>query len=294
MAIPARQKRIAGRHALVDGIAYQMPIDSWEAAATIAAFPIDFEAARALLPPGDVHPFRLWRRGLLIVTVIDYRKTDIGSYIEYSLAVACTHGARPGPRLIPGLLMQRFGTGQWVQDLPVSTEVSTKGGRGIWGMPKHQARLDFVEGRNWVSAQYDTDAGMVCRFDVTRKGGLRVPLDMAAINYCAFRGMVFRSYIYFKGKAQVHLLRRSAARLVLGDQPEADWIRALEPASAPLFAAYIPDVRGVLDDYTESWFITPPTQPVGPLSAGLETTYPLGYGQSRLPDPIRTFDPDEE
>jgi hypothetical protein len=41
MAIPPRQKRLAGRYGLVDGIKYVMPIDSWEAAATSAAFPID-------------------------------------------------------------------------------------------------------------------------------------------------------------------------------------------------------------------------------------------------------------
>jgi len=35
--------------------------------------------------------------------VIDYRKTDIGSYIEYSLAIACTKGARPAPRLLPAI-----------------------------------------------------------------------------------------------------------------------------------------------------------------------------------------------
>ena len=29
--------------------------------------------------------------------------------------------------------------GQYVWDLPVSTEISVKGGKGIWGTPKHQA-----------------------------------------------------------------------------------------------------------------------------------------------------------
>ena len=124
MGIPRRQKRIEGRHGFVDGIRYVMPIDSWESSALIAAFPIDWDKARARIPPGDVHPFRMWKRGLMIVTVIDYRKTDIGAYIEYSLAIACTNGARPAPRLLPGLFQRLFGTGQYVFDLPVSTEVS--------------------------------------------------------------------------------------------------------------------------------------------------------------------------
>ena len=184
MGIPRRQKRLEGRHGYVDGIRYVMPIDSWESSAMIAAFPIDWDKARALIPPGDVHPFRMLQRGLLVVTVIDYRKTDIGAYIEYSLAIACTNGARPAPRLLPGVFQRLFGTGQYVFDLPVSTEVSVKGGKGIWGMPKHQANLDFVTGSHWVSSQYDLDGKMVSRFDVRRPKSAWLPINMGAANYC--------------------------------------------------------------------------------------------------------------
>lgn len=296
MGVPNRQKRIAGRHGFVDGIRYEMPIDSWEASAVIAAFPCDYEAARKLVPDGDVYPFRLWNKALLVVTVIDYRQTDIGSYIEYSLAIACTKGAKPAPRLLPGLLMRFYGTGQYVVDLPVSSEVSVKGGKGIWGMPKHKAALDYREGRKWVSAQYDLDGQMVTRIDVRRPKSTPFPINMGAINYCLFRGMVYRSYIYFRGKAGLHFRKRGAARLLLGDQPKADWIRSLRPSDDALFASYIPSVKGVLDDYFECWFVTPPTRPEQPIGEGLETTYPLGYSEDWLPPPNRdpNFDLDEE
>lgn len=296
MAIPRRQKRLEGHYALVDGIRYKMPIDSWEAAATIAAFPIDWEAARKFMPPGDVHPFRLWKKGLLVVTVIDYRQTDIGSYIEYSIAIACTRGGGPAPRLIPGLLQKFYGTGQYVFDLPVSTEVSVKGGKGIWGMPKHQASLDFLEGKRWASAQYDLDGQMVARFDVRRPDKFWFPLNMGAANYCMFRGMIYKSLIYFRGKAGTHLLKAGSARFVLGDHPLAAQIRALKHDPDPIFAAHIPSVTGLLDDYFECWFVTPPVEPDKALGEGLETTYPLGYGQDRLPPPKRdpAFNLDED
>ena len=112
----------------------------------MAAFPISAARAAELIPGEEVHPFRLGGDvGLLVVTVVDYRTTDIGSYIEFSIAIACTHGLEPAPALLPALLRGRYGTGQFVVDLPVSTEVSVKGGKGIWGMPKHQANLDFVD-----------------------------------------------------------------------------------------------------------------------------------------------------
>jgi Acetoacetate decarboxylase (ADC) len=295
MGIPARQKRLTGRHAYVDGIRFLMPVDSRDSSAIIAAFPINWEKARALIPPGDVHPFRLWTRGLLVVTVVDYRQTDIGAYIEYSLAIACTKGARPAPPLLPGLLMPLFGTGQYVFDLPVSTEISTKGGKGIWGMPKHQANLDFVAGTQWVSSQYDLDGRMVSRFDVRKPQSFWLPLNMGATNYCVFRDMMMKSLIYFRGKAGVHLLRPGSARLLLGDHPRADVIRGLEVDPNPIFAAYIPEVLGLLDDYFECWFVTLEREPAAPISEGLEATYPLGYGRDWLPPPRRdpNFDLDK-
>lgn len=296
MGVPHRQKEIEGLHSYVDGIRYEMPINSWEASAMIAAFPCNYDAAAKLIPRSYVHPFRYFGRALLIVTVIDYRKTDIGSYIEYSIAIACTKGRFPAPPLLPAVFQKSFGTGQFVVDLPVSTEISVKGGRGIWGMPKHQANLDFKTGATWVSSQYDLDGKMVSRFDVRRPGSEWLPLNAGAANYCQFRGMIMRSFIYFKGKAGVHFLKPGVARFMLGDHNRAEDFRRLEHNPSPIFAAYIPSVQGVLDDYFDCWFITEKERPEEPLGAGLEATYPLGFGQEWLAPPRRDpdFDLDKE
>ena len=295
MGTPARQKEIEGLHSYVDGIRYEMPINSWDSSAMIAAFPCNLEAAKALIPEAYVHPLNFFGRALLVVTVIDYRQTDIGSYIEYSIAIACTKGRNPAPQLLPGVFMKSFGTGQFVVDLPVSSEVSVKGGRGIWGMPKHQANLDFKAGKAWVSSQYDLDGQMVSRFDVRVPKRFPIPLNMGASNYCQFRGMIYRSFIYFKGKAGVHFLSPNAARFTLGDHPRADKLRTLEHRPTPLFAAYLPDVKGLLDDYFDCWFIAQKDRPDDPLGEGLEATYPLGYSQDWLAPPARdpSFNLDE-
>jgi hypothetical protein len=154
-------------------------------------------------------------------------------------------------------------------------------------MPKHQANLDFVTGTEWVSAQYDLDGQMVSRFDVRRPKSAWLPLNMGALNYCEFRGMIMKSTIYFNGKTGFHLLRPDAARLVLGDHPRAQTIRALDVDPKPLFAAHIPSVLGVLDDTFECWFVTPAQEPASPLGEGLETTYPLGFSETWLAPPKR-------
>lgn len=296
MGAPTRQKCIEGLHSYVDGIRYEMPINSWEASAMIAAFPCDYEMAAELISDSYVHPLKYFSKALLLVTVIDYRKTDIGAYIEYSIAIACTKGRHAAPQILPGLFQKAYGTGQFVHDLPVSSEVSVKGGRGIWGMPKHQANLDFKAGKKWVSSQYDLDGKMVSRLDLKIPKRYPVPLNMGAANYCQFRGMMMRSFIYFKGRAGVHFFKPNSARFVLGDHEKSEPIRRLQHRPTPLFGAFIPNVQGLLDDYFDCWFITAKDRPENPFSEGLEKTYPLGYSQDWLSPPDRdsNFDLDKD
>ena len=96
MAQPPRIAQQTGRHALVDDIPFQMPVQGIKSSAILAAFPCDPVKARVLLQGNEIHPFVLWNKALLVVTVVDYRHTNIGKYIEFSIALACTHGARPG------------------------------------------------------------------------------------------------------------------------------------------------------------------------------------------------------
>jgi hypothetical protein len=285
-----RLKRQAGRHALVDGIPFALPVHSEKTPALMAAFSIDADKAKALLPGNEIHPFRLWNRGLLMITVVDYRITSIGKYIEYSIAIACTHGKKPAPRLLPGLFSKTFGTGQFVYDLPVSSEVSVKGGKGIWGMPKHQASLDFIEGGEWISSQYDLDGKCMMKIEVKRPASAWLPVNTGAANYCAFRGMLMKSYIYFQGKAGIHLFKKDSARLHIGDHPRMAALKALDIDPKPVFAAYFPDTHGMLDDYFENWFLSYPEKPTQK-PEGLESVATLGLSEQWPPAPSAPVPP---
>src|SRR5918994_2104243 len=143
MRMPRRLRRQSGRYALVDGIPYQLPVDSRNSPALVAAFPINAEKARKLLPSNELHPARIFGKGVLLLTVVNYHSTDIGRYVEYITVIACTHGPKPAPGFLPFVFRRLFGLGGYVYDMPVSTEISEKGGKGIWGTPKVQANLDF-------------------------------------------------------------------------------------------------------------------------------------------------------
>ena len=183
-----RLERLRGRHALVDGIPFVLPVDSRDTPALMAAFPISASAAAELIPGEEVRPLRLGGdTGVLVVTVINYITTDIGSYIEFSLAIACLHGLR---RLTPG---------QWVVDLPVSSRDLGQGRQGHLGHAQAPGQPRVRRARRTVYSHYDLDGEFCCRIEVDRPRLKGLPLRASAANFCAFRGMLFKSRISFKG-----------------------------------------------------------------------------------------------
>ena len=70
MGKPARLDRQAGRWALVNGIPFRMPVSCRNSPALFAMFSINAEKARKLIPGNEIHPLRLWNKGLLVVSVV--------------------------------------------------------------------------------------------------------------------------------------------------------------------------------------------------------------------------------
>jgi hypothetical protein len=61
-------------------------------------------------------------------------------------------------------------------------------------------------------------------------------------------------------------------------------LKRLQVRERPLFAGYLPNTRGILDDHMESWFLTfrePPTT----VPEGLESVAGLGLGREWLAPP---------
>ena len=159
-----------------------------------------------------------------------------------------------------------------------------KGGKGIWGMPKHQANLDFTITSSSVSSQYDVDGQLGAYVEIERPPATALPLDVGAANYCVFRGMVMRSNIYFQGAADIALGRRARATLHLGDAPQVAALRELDIAPDPVFTAFLPTTRGVLDDHLECWFLTSAGERAEP-GEGLESVVGLGRSEEWLDPP---------
>lgn len=270
-----RARRIAGRYANVDGIPFRMPVGTEGSPALLAAFGIDAERARAVLPTGELEPLRLGGRGLLVIAVVHYLDTTIGRYVEFCLGIACTR--RGGPPL--------SGLGVYIYDLPVSTEISVKGGLGIWGMPKRRASLDFLVGESTVSSQYDLDGELVARVDIPRPARTILPMRVSGVGYGDFRGQLTKSHLHLRGRAGV-TPGGTGARLLLGDHDRAGPLTLLDIDPSPRFTAFLPAMAGVLDDHVETWFLTAEAPPPPP-PVGLRDVVGLGLGQEWLEPPDR-------
>ena len=100
-----RIKNYEGRFALVDNIPYTMPVSARNSPALMAGFSCDWEKANDLLPGNEIHALKLPNgRAALLITVINYLDTSIGKYIEYSIAIGCTHGNKPAPPILNAML----------------------------------------------------------------------------------------------------------------------------------------------------------------------------------------------
>jgi Acetoacetate decarboxylase (ADC) len=279
-----RERWLDKQYANVDGIAFQMPVGTKASPALYAAFSIDPVAAQAMLPGRELHAARLWAKGVLMIAVVDYQDTTIGTYVEFCVGILCSHGRSPAPRLLSAALPPLFGSGIYIHDLPVSTEVSVKGGLGIWGMPKCKANLDFRSDDKTASSQYDMDGELVVRIDVP-VGKPVVPLMTSGSGYGSFRGMLGKSRIKLRGWSSFGIGGKGVT-LVIGDHPKASKLKSLDINPKALFAGYVPKFSGILDDHIETWFLAHETPPPPP-EKGLRNVVSLGISQERLAPPDR-------
>ena len=289
MSVPNRIKAYTGRYALVDGVPFTMPVQTVNAQAFMAGFFCDYQKAAALIPGIQLHPLRLWNgKAVFMVTVVNYVNTTIGKYIEYSLALAVTRGARPAPPMLPALFMNAYHTGQFILDLPVSTEISVKGGKGIWGMPKHRSNLDFNVGDKMISAQYEDGGQFAFRIEIERPSSAKLPLNVMATNYSHFRNMMMASCIYFNAKAGIRFGKKAQGAVYIGDHPRTAFMKNIGLEGKPFFTLFMPDTTGTLDDHFQCWFMTYDTPPTHVTPEGMESVINLGLGETWLPAPSIT------
>jgi hypothetical protein len=216
-------------HYQIAGRTVRMPVVVRDAVAATAVFAVPDAPARALLPPGlSLVPARPGQ-ALLLLTAVRYRRNDLGTYDELSIALAARHGLKVGP---------------YIHRLPVDDEFSCAAGHGIWGFPKTVEDLDVEEDGGDVVCRWDTAGGRVLRLRVPSGGSGRLP----ATSYRAFSVIGKRlQRTRFVMRADGFARHRGDVDLELGDGEVADELRRLCLPKRPLFSATMARLEAKFD-----------------------------------------------
>jgi hypothetical protein len=234
---------IAGRPARTPAFYYDMGIMT-------ALFPARHRELRKLMPDRRFVPALLAPGiGLIAVSCIEYRDTDVGPYNEVAVAVPLNvpwfRPNLPGRALIDSTRRQQFHA--YVLHLPVTTEIALRGGVDFYNLPKFLAEIEFEDDgprRRCLLAEG--------KEPILSLSGERLPTKAEAteLQYSFHSWMdrqPQRADCRLNQLEAAHSLRRTAAQLVLTDRhPIAQELKRLLVSHRPLLYEYAPRLELIL------------------------------------------------
>ncbi len=123
---------------------FKLPVFYYDTTSMTAIYTASTATVKKFMPHPDLYPLELTPgRCMIAFSAFEYRKTDIGPYNEFSIAVLVTRGKKGIPGLSALGQMRRKCFHAWVWHLPVTTEIARYGGVELYGYPKFLAGIAF-------------------------------------------------------------------------------------------------------------------------------------------------------
>ena len=218
-----------------------------------ALFLASSERLKALLPSLRMHPIRItpWH-GVLSVSVMEFRDSDLGPYNEVSISVPFTlDKATP---MFTGLL--RRGPEEprlYIHHLPVTTEIALAAGVEFAGYPKFLASIEFEQDADWITCRLAEGE----RHILTLAGRKLDVRDAPRSRWHAFtvrNGRLLRSELISSERGLAVSKDSSHVRLELGDHPIAQELEGLG-IGRMLAYQYAPEYQTILTPVIESFAV---------------------------------------
>lgn len=132
----------------IGGQPAKMPVFYYDAGSMTALFPARYKALEELMPDPRHVPARLAPGlGVVAITGLEYRDTDIRAYNELSISIPLNvpsfRANLPGRALIDA--QRRHETHILIHHLPVTTDTALRGGIDFYNFPKFLASIDFSD-----------------------------------------------------------------------------------------------------------------------------------------------------
>jgi hypothetical protein len=171
------------RRVLSDGTECPLPIRYFDVQCLVATFLTDLDRAAELLKGTSLLAVSQEDgKAAVVLYCIEYRITDIGPYNEVGLTVLAAAPDDPIPA-------------NYVVNLPVTTAVSNRAGREIWGYNKFVAAIDVKsEGKKFSTILRDTENVLVGALEGSRGASIPTP-PSDILTFTLLNGRVIKTVI---------------------------------------------------------------------------------------------------
>jgi Acetoacetate decarboxylase (ADC) len=227
----------------------RMPVFYYDAGSMTAMFPARYRALQALMPDPRYVPARVAPGiGVVAITCLEYRDTDIHPYNELSIAIALNEPYHrknlPGRAMIEA--QRRDQAHVLVHHLPVTTDIALRCGVDFYNFPKFLGAIEFSR----------TEGRWRCRLAEGREHILTLSGNW--IPAARGRRMSYFCHLWMDGQPQTGQFaqnqlelgisrRRGAAELELGERhPIALELDRLLVSRKPIQYEYAPSFEAVL------------------------------------------------
>jgi len=200
----------------------EQPTMYYDVSMLMAMFTTDYDRAAEKLDGLYLKPGLFWR-GKVVVGIIfyEYRDTSIGPYNEVGLgipALPVNQSLPLGGWLEMNKSVEKHRLGNYVLNLPVTTEIACYGGREFFGYPKFVTEIPFhldsrLE-RSFHGEVRDPNGGdAIVTLSGKLSSGIPGP-SMSMVTYSVLNGKKLRTNIYVRGGG--YMRGKGGLRLTVG------------------------------------------------------------------------------
>lgn len=215
-----------------------------------ALFAAPYERLKALLPSTRMHPIRVTPgNGVLSISCMEFRDSDLGPYNEVSISVPFTLD-KPTPVFTGSLRKGPKEPYLYIHHLPVTTEIARAAGVEFAGYPKFVASIEFEREAGWVSCCLAEGERHILTL-VGRQLDLRDAPRSRSHAFTVRNGRLLRSEMISSERRVGASRDASDLRLELGDHQIAQELKGLEIGRL-LGYQYQPEYQSVLTPVIES------------------------------------------
>lgn len=203
------------RRVLSDGTVVPLPVRYFDAQCLLASFLADVDRAAGLLKGTGLQAMTQEDgKAVVVLGCFEYRKTDIGPYNEFCLAVSATVAGDPVPAL-------------YVANLPVTTAAAELAGREIWGFNKFVTSIDVKrDGKKFSTSLCDPSGAKLLTLQGAR--GASLPLPPAdVLTFSLLAGKIVKTVVRVVTPFQLSSGENFVLRLGESQHPVANNLQAL-------------------------------------------------------------------